>query len=303
MTIEQHRKVISKLNKKVNKIPTFEQLEIYASEAQYILEDCPEEKKYPFDISRYAKKWCKNRYIITKDDRYWELYLKIMKWEAAYKLDSYCIYIEMNRPANERFYLPRRKTLKKVVDKIQMLEDDELDELFIHMPARVGKSQIVTMANAWKICRNPELNNLYCTYKESLGGAFLDGVIEILTDPTYLHKDVFPNIGIKATDAKSHKLWLNRKRKYATLSGKGLESGLNGEYDANGWITIDDILAGVEDVLSPEVLKRKQILFDNNLMKRKKENCKIIYNGTIWSLHDIFMTGKTFSQTTQMQKT
>lgn len=218
-----------------------------------------------------------------------DFYFEILKLEAVHLLDSYALYIEKNRPPKERFYLPRRKTLKKVVDKLQALEDDELDELFVHMPARIGKTQIMTIYAAWHCARDTEASNLYCTYKESLGGAFLDGVMEMWTDPTYCHLDVFPKAIIVYTDAKNHKVDLQRKKKYKSLSGKGLESGLNGEYDAKGVLIIDDIIEGIQDVLNPETLKRKQTVFDNNLMSRAKEKCKIIYNGTIWSLHDIYM--------------
>lgn len=150
-------------------------------------------------------------------------------------------------------------------------------------------SQLMTVFAAWHCARDTEASNLYCTYKESLGGAFLDGVMEMWTDPTYCHLDVFPKAVIVYTDAKNHKVDLQRKKKYKSLSGKGLESGLNGEYDAKGVLIIDDIIEGIQDVLNPETLKRKQTVFDNNLMSRAKEKCKIIYNGTIWSLHDIYM--------------
>ena len=225
-----------------------------------------------------------------------DFYFEILKLEAVHLLDSYALYIEKDRPPKERFYLPRRKTLKKVVDKLQALEDDELDELFVHMPARVGKSQMMTVYGQWHCSRDTEASNLYCTYKESLGGAYLDGVMEILQDPTYCSSDVFPNVRVVHTDAKNHKMDLNRKKKYVSLSGKGLESGLNGEYDAKGALIIDDIIEGIQDVLNPETLKRKQTVFDNNLMSRAKEKCKIIYNGTIWSLHDIYMNRLDFLQ-------
>lgn len=218
-----------------------------------------------------------------------DTYYDILKIEARDILDSYMLYVEKNRKRRERFYEPRRKTLKLVTDKLQALEDNELDELFVHMPARVGKSQELTLATSWKCARNTEASNLYVTYKEGLGGAFLDGVMEIWTDPIYCFSDVFPEAIIVDTDAKNNKVDLQRKKKYKSLSGKGLTSGLNGEYDALGWLIIDDILEGIQDVLSPDVLRRKQIIFDNNVMKRKKEKCKVVYNGTIWSLHDIYM--------------
>jgi hypothetical protein len=180
---------------------------------------------------------------------------------------------------------------------VQRLEDDELDILFLHQPPRTGKSGDITMDSVWHFSRNTELSNLYVTYKEGLGGAYLQGCMEILTDPTYCYKDVFPDIEIVDTDAKNNKIDLNRKKKYKTISGKGLESGLNGEYDASGWMIIDDPLEGVQDVMSDDVLKRKQTIFDNNVLSRKKEHCKIICIGTLWSTHDLFMNYLNFIET------
>lgn len=234
----------------------------------------------------------KNKQSYDILDKYYDLLL----YEAPYILDSYILYIEKNRPKKERFYEPRRKTLKQVADKLQELEDGKLDELFIHMPPRTGKSQIITLAVSWHCAKDTEKSNLYVTYKEGLGGAFLTGVMEIWTDPTYCFSDVFPKVKVADTDSKNHKVDLVRKKKYKTLSGKGLESGLNGEYDAYGWMVLDDILEGIQDVLNLDTLKRKQIIFDNNVMSRKKEQCKLIHNGTIWSLHDLYSDRLDFLQ-------
>lgn len=254
-----------------------------------------EARDYAMKISKYAHEMSAYMAAQTGSGEFDDLYWKYLLLEAPELLDSYCLYIEKNRKPQERFYQPRRKTLIKVVNKLQALEDDELDELFLHQPARTGKSQIITMGTAWHCSRNSEKSNLYVTYKEGLGGAFIDGCMEIWTDPTYCHSDVFRSI-VARTDAKNHKVDLDRKKKYATLSGKGLESGLNGEYDAYGWLILDDILEGIQDVLNPDILKRKQIVFDNNVMSRKKEQCKLILNGTIWSLHDLYMDRLAFLQ-------
>lgn len=229
---------------------------------------------------------------------YIEWHYQTLKAAAPYYVDSFKLYIERDRKRKDRFYEPRRKTLKKVSDAIQRLENDELDVLFIHQPPRTGKSGDLTMDTAWHCSRDTEASNLYVTYKEGLGGAFIDGVQEVITDPTYRFADVFPRIKITETDAKNNKMDLGtdkrRKKKYKSLSGKGLESGLNGEYDASGWLIIDDPLEGVQDVMSKEVLKRKQEIFDNNVLSRAKEKCKIILMGTIWDEHDIFSTYKEF---------
>lgn len=226
-----------------------------------------------------------NKHPYDAIDKYYEVLLL----EAPYCLDSFKLYIEKDRPRKERFYEPRRKTLGRLTEAVQKLEDDKLDILFLHTPPRCGKSGDMTMDTVWHCSKNTEHSNLYVTYKEGLGGAFLQGVTEIIKDPTYCYSDVFPNIRIADTDAKNNKLDLGRKKKYKTLSGKGLESGLNGEYDAYGWMICDDLLEGVQDVMSDEVLKRKQTIFDNNVLSRRKEHCKLICIGTLWSTHDLFM--------------
>ena len=253
-----------------------------------------EVRQYAMKISKYAHQMAGYTAQQTGSGDCDELYWRLLLLEARFDLDSYCLYVEKNRKPNERFYEPRRKTLVKVVNMLQRVEDDDLDEVFIHMPARVGKTQIITLGMAWHCCRDMEKSNLYCSYKEDAGGAFLDGVKEIWTDPMYAHMEVFPETKIVSTDAKANTIDLGRRKKYKSLSGKVLTSGLNGLYDANGWLIADDVLEGIQDVLNPVVLERKQQIFDNNLMKRKKENCKVIYNGTIWSLHDIFMNRQEF---------
>ena len=264
---------------------------------------------YAFGITKQSKEWIKE--FIAKETgadfdalEVWSQenkkpvdiinqYYSILLLEAPYLFESYCYYIEKNRPKRERFYEPRVNPLSRFVAALQALEEDKLDELFMHCPSRVGKSQLITMYMSWHCARNTEASNLYVTYKEGLGGAFLEGVQEIITDPTYCFADVFPKVKIIDTDAKNNKMDLGtdrrRRKKYKSLSGKGLESGLNGEYDAYGVMVLDDILEGVQDVMSAEVLKRKQTIFDNNVMSRPKESCKIIYNGTIWATNDLFM--------------
>ena len=231
-----------------------------------------------------------------------EEYYNVLKLESRFLLDSFKLYIEKDRPRKERFYEPRRNTLIRITDAVQRLENDELDILFLHTPPRCGKSGDMTMDTVWHCSRDTEKSNLYVTYKEGLGGAFLQGVTEILTDPTYCYKDVFPETKIAFTDAKNNKLDLGRKKKYTTLSGKGLESGLNGEYDAHGWMILDDVLEGVQDVMSPDVLKRKQTIFDNNVLSRKKESCKVICIGTLWATNDLYMNYLDFIQTSPEMK-
>lgn len=275
---------------------------LYSYANEFSFDADKKRKQFAMKASKYAKESAQYYAAKTGDAKMWELSVKLLFLEARYLLDSYCIYVEISRKPEEQFYMPRRRTLIKAVNLIQQLEDDDLDEIFIHQPPRTGKSQLITMATVWHACRNTELSNLYCTYKEDAGGAFLDGCKELITDPMYRHIQVFPQAKIVSTNAKENTVDLGRKKKYKSLSGKGLDSGLNGLYDASGWLIADDVLSGIEDVLSPDVLQRKQLLFDNNLMSRKKEKCKVIYNGTLWSVHDPYMVRREFLETNPAAK-
>ena len=229
-------------------------------------------------------------------------YYNILRIGGKYNLDMFCLCMERYRQRKERFYEPRRKVLKRFVDDIQALEDDELDELYLHCPPRIGKTQLVTMATAWHIGRNDEISNLYVTYANTIGGAFVDGVIELIRDPTYCYEEIFPNEKIVQTDSESHRLNLGRRKKYATLSGRGMEAGLNGQFDAKGWLILDDLHEGINEVLNPELLKKKQLFFANNVLSRRKMGCKILGIGTLWSLNDIFCVRHEFIQSSKYDK-
>ena len=59
--------------------------------------------------------------------------------EARDRFDSYLIFLEWNRAPQSRFYLPRRRVLKTLVDDLQDLADRVIKFLGISLPPRVGK--------------------------------------------------------------------------------------------------------------------------------------------------------------------
>ena len=145
---------------------------------------------------------------------YLEWHYETLLAAAEYDFDSYYLYIERDRKRKERFYEPRRIKLKQVSDALMEIEySEDLKEIFLHTPPRIGKSQLITGFVSWHCPKDSEHSNLYVTHKEDLGGAFLDGVNEIWTDPTYRCRDVFPNTKIASTNAKSHKINLDRDKK------------------------------------------------------------------------------------------
>ena len=56
---------------------------------------------------------------------------------APYDFHCYLLYIEWDREPSKKFYVPRKKVLKQVVDALQELADDKLDLLAISLPPGV----------------------------------------------------------------------------------------------------------------------------------------------------------------------
>ena len=218
---------------------------------------------------------------------FFDLYKRTLLFDAPHYFDEYLQYIEINRKPSERFYLPRRRILKRVVDALQKLVDDELDELFISMPPRVGKTTILMFFVTWLIGRDSERSNLYSAYSDTITKAFYNGVLETINDPiTYLWHDVFPNAKIVQTNSQDETLNIDRKKRYPSLTCRSLYGTLNGACDCNGVEISDDLIGGIEEALNKDRLIAAWSKVDNNLLPRAKEQAKILWCGTRWSMID-----------------
>ena len=216
-----------------------------------------------------------------------DLYRRTLLFDSTYEFDCYMQYMEIDRPAQERFYLPRRKQLYDVVLGLQDLNDNKLDELAVSMPPRVGKTTLILFFLTWIIGKEPELANLYSAYSDTITNAMYQGVNEIITDPyTYKWKEVFPAAEIASTNAKEETLNIGRRKRYPSLTCRSLYGTLNGACDCNGYLITDDLIGGIEEALNKDRLISTWYKVDNNLFPRAKENAKILMCGTRWSIYD-----------------
>lgn len=253
---------------------------------------CREVEKTNFRLSHDTNKWLKRMITqaISKTDNvsdFFQLYKRSLLFEAAYEFDSYMLYLEINRPPEQRFYQPRRRVMKVLVDAIQQLTDDELDELFLAMPPRVGKTTILMLLITWLIGRDSEKSNLYSAYSDVITKAMYNGILEILGDPvTYLWQDVFPNAKVVQTNAQDETINIDRKKRYPSLTCRSLYGTLNGACDCNGFEIWDDLIGGIEEAINPDRMISAWNKVDNNLIPRAKEQAKILACGTRWSIID-----------------
>jgi len=216
-----------------------------------------------------------------------DLYWKTLIYDGPVNFDCFMRALEFGRPKEEQFWLPRREKLMPVCQALQDMEDGELDELFLSMPPRVGKTTLMMMFFLWVMGRNSERSNLYCSYTDSVVGVLYNGILEVLNDKTtYLYGDVFPNKVIASTNAKDLLINLDRKKRYASFTGRSLYGTLNGACDCNGYLVGDDLISGIEEAMSKDRLQSAWAKVDNNMLPRAKESARVLWIGTRWSLLD-----------------
>lgn len=220
-------------------------------------------------------------------ERLYLLNRKVLCYEAPNLFDSFMLYNEIDRPLQEQFWFPRRKRLMHIANALQELENGELDELFLSQPPRTGKTTLIVMFLSWVMGRNSELSNLYCSYTDSVVKVLYNRILEMLQDTTtYRYFDIFPTARIASTDAKDLLINIDRKKGYASFTGRSLYGTLNGACDCNGYLMGDDLISGIEEALSKDRLASAWTKVDNNMLPRAKENAKILWVGTRWSLAD-----------------
>lgn len=214
---------------------------------------------------------------------------KLLGLEARDVFESFMLFLEKRRPVEERFYQPRIIPMRRVANGIQDLVDDKLDELFVNCPSRVGKTQIVKLGFIWYGSKFPEKSNLYTAYSDKITGGFYDGILEIMTDPTYAYSEIFPeNVEKKLiTDGKDTTIDLIRKKSYPTFTMRSIYGTLNGACDCSGMAVADDLFSGIEEALSLDRQITVWGKFDNNFMKRLKRKAKLINMGTRWAPLDV----------------
>lgn len=212
-----------------------------------------------------------------------------LKLAAVDDFDSYIQYIEWNREPKKRFYLPRRKILKKVADALQRLEDDELDLLTISLPPGVGKTTIAIFYLTWIAGKYPDMPNLTGSHSNSFVRGVYDECLRIL-DPMgeYLWADVFPGTRVCNTNAKDCRIDLGERKRFETLEFTSVGTGNAGLYRAAKLLYCDDLVSGIEEALSKDRLDKLWETYTTDLRQRKiGDQCKELHIATRWSVHDV----------------
>ncbi len=244
-------------------------------------------EQYSEEPLEYIRRRCVAGLKKYKKEEYFELYRLGLLISAPYRFDQFMQYLEIDRRAKDRFYLPRREVLLPFVNALQDLADGKLDELFLSQPPRTGKTTTAMFYLVWLMGRDTEKSNLYCSFSDTITTAFYNGVLEVMTDDhTYNYAQVFPDAPIVKTDAKQELIDLGRAKRYCSFTARSLYGTLNGAVDCNGIQIADDLIGGIEEALNKDRLISAWSKVDNNYLPRAKQGAKRLWIGTRWSLYD-----------------
>lgn len=217
-----------------------------------------------------------------------ELYWEALKLEAPYRFESFLLYMEKNRPFKKKFYLPRAKTLKVVVDDLQDLEDGVIEFYGLSMPPRVGKSTICIFFFAWIIGKRPDSHNAMSGHSGILADGFFTEILNLTTSKEYTFAEIFPDVKKESQHSDKNEVNYNTPDRFATLTCRGIDGTWTGEVDISddGYLYVDDLVRDRKESLSPKRLEGRYQDYLNVLVDRKNDGSKELMVGTRWNVID-----------------
>ena len=240
-------------------------------------------------VTEYIKECCEYG-IAHKIDSIplYDLEWKTLKCEAPYKFESCLLYMEKNRIPKKKFYEPRKRTLKVVVDDLQDLEDGKLDFLGISLPPRVGKSTLCIFFLTWVIGRHPESHNAMSGHSGILADRFYNDVQKLTQNEEYTFSEIFPEVKLCKKSAEKNELSFSELEAFATLTCRGIDGTWTGAVDisSDGYLYVDDMVRDRTESLSPIRLENRYQDYLNVLVDRKNDGSKELMVGTRWNVYD-----------------
>jgi predicted phage terminase large subunit-like protein len=281
-------KILEKIKKDAYLFQTWEDLLYMSKEA--MKEDIPLGVRYLKLLSAECERAISDP--LSSEEEVKELYglhKRVLLAAAPYDFDSYLLYVEWNREPKKKFYPPRRKVLKQVVDALQELADDKLDLLAVSLPPGSGKTTLAIFYLTWLGGRIPNEPMLTGSHSNSFVRGVYDECLRIFdANGDYLWHDVFPDIQVSNTNAKDCRIDLDKRQRFETLEFTSIGTGNAGLYRAATLLYCDDLVSGIEVALSKERLDKLWETYTTDLRQRKiGDHCKELHIATRWSVHDV----------------
>lgn len=243
---------------------------------------------YVLKVSKYAHEMAAYKASVTGDARYDEAYWKLLLLESPHVFESYLMYMERNRNDKKKFYMPRRQTLKLLVDELQALEDGKYEFLGISLPPRTGKSTLCIFFLSWIMGRRPNSHNAMSGHSGILADGFYSEILNLIDTKEYTFSEIFPDSDLQRKSAEKKEINLADPDRFATLTCRGIDGTWTGAVDisADGYLYVDDLVRDRTESLSPTRLENRYQDYLNVLVDRKNDGARELMVGTRWNVLD-----------------
>ena len=282
--------VLKKISEKMKKDPSVKVFkDMYDFCREVMKSDVPLAVRYLVELSDELDAIIPSGKLDKDIVELYSLHKKVWLAAAPHHFESFLLYIESNREPRKKFYPPRRKVLKQVVDALQELEDDTLDLLAISLPPGSGKTTLAIFYLTWLAGKHADEPMLTGSHSNSFVRGVYDECLRIL-DPQgeYLWHEVFPTVQVSSTNAKDCRIDLGKRKRFETLEFTSIGTGNAGLYRASRLLYCDDLVSGIEVALSKERLDKLWETYTTDLRQRKiGDHCKELHIATRWSCHDV----------------
>lgn len=219
--------------------------------------------------------------------RFYEIFRKLMKYDAEWFFDSYLIYMELDREPGKRFYQPRRHYLRPYVEAYQEILENKLDFLSCSMPKRAGKSQLGINFTCMLSGIRPDNATLMEGAGDDLVKSFYKGCLEYVQDDSeYLFRDVFPIATLTETNADLKTLNLHNTKRFPTIMCRSIDARQVGLSEATNLLYLDDTVEGRKEAKNRARLDEKWEIISGDIIGRAIEGTPIVSCGTRYSLYD-----------------
>lgn len=216
----------------------------------------------------------------------YQLHFRVLKALAPYDFESYLLAMEWRREEKDKFYPPRRKQLKPIVDALQRLEDGSIDILGISMPPGTGKTTLALFYMTWIAGRRPDESILGISHNSAFLKGVYNEVMRLLTEDTYTWSEIFTT-RLCGTNAKDMRIDLGERKRFETFQFASIEAGKAGVVRCSHLLYCDDLVDGIETAMSLDRLDTLYQKYTADARQRKIGDCKELHISTRWSVHDI----------------
>ena len=285
------RTLLSKISEKIKKDPHCYQAyeDLLAICRETMKTDTQLARKYLEQLSDQLEKLIPTIEDIGNMRKMFALHREVVFAGARDSFHLCLLAAEWNRDPEKKFYAPRRKVLREVVEALQDLEDGVIELAAISLPPGAGKTTLAIFYLCWIAGRHPDEPTLTGSHSNSFVRGVYDECLRIFdSNGEYLWYEIFPDVQVVSTNAKDCRIDLGKRKRFETLEFTSIGTGNAGLYRAMHLLYCDDLVSGIEVALNKERLDKLWETYTTDLRQRKiGDHCGELHIATRWSVHDV----------------